>query len=156
MEILRDLAAEISNSAPSRNDMTNEGVCFLGLRFDAGSIEQAACDILAEVRERFKYIVTPNVHHMVRMLEDPDTLQPLYEGAWRVFCDSRVLTAWPGRVVLGFQLLQVVILPRISSYVQRRTASRLRSLVRHRRPALDCRTSILGSMPCPTAPGWDL
>ena len=92
MEILHDLAAEISNSAPSRNDMTNEGVCFLGLRFDAGSIEQAACDILAEVRERFKYIVTPNVHHMVRMLEDPDTLQPLYEGAWRVFCDSRVLS----------------------------------------------------------------
>ena len=92
MEILRDPAAEISSSVPSRNDMTNESVCFLGLRFDVGSIEQAACDILAEVHEGFKYIVTPNVHHMVRMLEDPDALRPLYEGAWRVFCDSRVLS----------------------------------------------------------------
>ena len=92
MEILRDPAAEISSSVPSRNDMTNESVCFLGLRFDTGSIEQAACDILAEVHERFRYIVTPNVHHMVRMLEEPGTLRPLYEGAWRVFCDSRVLS----------------------------------------------------------------
>ena len=40
----------------------------------------------------FKYVVTPNVHHMVRMLEDPAVLRPLYEGAWRVFCDSRVLS----------------------------------------------------------------
>ncbi|HEY1781876.1 MAG TPA: WecB/TagA/CpsF family glycosyltransferase [Roseiarcus sp.] len=96
MEILRDPAAEMSSSAPSRNDMTNESVCFLGLRFDTGSIEQAACDILARVQGRFKYIVTPNVHHMVKMLDDPDTLRPLYEGAWRVFCDSRVLSRLAG------------------------------------------------------------
>jgi len=41
-------------------------------------------------------VVTPNVHHMVRLLEDPTTMQPLYERASRVFCDSRVLSclAW--------------------------------------------------------------
>ena len=37
-------------------------------------------------------MVTPNVHHMVSLLEDPAIMQPLYERAWRVFCDSRVLS----------------------------------------------------------------
>lgn len=92
MEILRDPPAQISGSGLSRMDAPRESVCFLGLCFDTGSIEDAACHILAETRERFKYIATPNVHHMVRLLEDPVALRPLYEGAWRVFCDSRVLS----------------------------------------------------------------
>jgi N-acetylglucosaminyldiphosphoundecaprenol N-acetyl-beta-D-mannosaminyltransferase len=73
-----------------------ESVYFLGSRFDTGSIEEVVCDILAETRGCFKYVVTPNVYHMVRLLEDPATVQPLYERAWRVFCDSRVLSrlAW--------------------------------------------------------------
>src|SRR5215467_1930100 len=73
-----------------------ESVKFLGLRFDTGSIEEAVCGILAETHGCFKYVVTPNVHHMVRLLEDPTVIQPLYERAWRVFCDSRVLSrlAW--------------------------------------------------------------
>jgi N-acetylglucosaminyldiphosphoundecaprenol N-acetyl-beta-D-mannosaminyltransferase len=73
-----------------------ESVYFLGCRFDTGSIDEAVCTILAEARGCFKYVVTPNVHHMVRLLEDPATMQPLYERAWRVFCDSRVLSrlAW--------------------------------------------------------------
>ena len=92
MKILRDAIRQTSSSAPSGNDMTNESACFLGLRFDNGSIEEAACNILAEAHGHFKYIVTPNVHHMVRLLEDPATMRPLYERAWRVFCDSRVLS----------------------------------------------------------------
>ena len=92
MEILRDPTAEISGSALSRTGTTREKICFLGLGFDGGSIEEAVDDILAETDERFKYIATPNVHHMVRLLEDPVPLRPLYEGAWRVFCDSRVLS----------------------------------------------------------------
>src|SRR5713101_63729 len=73
-----------------------ESVYFLGSRFDTGSIEEAVCNILAETRGGFKYVVTPNVHHMVRLLEDPAAMQPLYERAWRVFCDSCVLSclAW--------------------------------------------------------------
>ena len=73
-----------------------ESIYFLGTRFDTGSIEEAICNILAETRGGFKYVVTPNVHHMVRLLEDPAIMQPLYERAWRVFCDSRVLSclAW--------------------------------------------------------------
>jgi N-acetylglucosaminyldiphosphoundecaprenol N-acetyl-beta-D-mannosaminyltransferase len=79
-----------------------ESVFFLGSRFDTGSIEEAVCNILAETTGSFKYLVTPNVHHMVRLLEDPVAMQPLYEKAWRVYCDSRVLSrlAWFGGVKL--------------------------------------------------------
>ena len=75
---------------------TAESVYFLGSHFYAGSIEEAARSILAEMRGGFKFVVTPNVHHMVTMLEDPTTMRPLHERAWRVFCDSRVLSrlAW--------------------------------------------------------------
>jgi N-acetylglucosaminyldiphosphoundecaprenol N-acetyl-beta-D-mannosaminyltransferase len=69
-----------------------ESVYFLRTRFATGSIEEAVCTILAETTGSFKYVVTPNVHHMVRLLEDPAAMQPLYERAWRVFCDSRVLS----------------------------------------------------------------
>jgi N-acetylglucosaminyldiphosphoundecaprenol N-acetyl-beta-D-mannosaminyltransferase len=75
-----------------------ESVYFLGCRFDIGSIEEAVCNILNETRGSFKYVVTPNVHHLVTLLDNAATLQPLYERAWRVFCDSRVLgrLAWFG------------------------------------------------------------
>jgi exopolysaccharide biosynthesis WecB/TagA/CpsF family protein len=75
---------------------SGQGVYFLGSRFDTGSIEEAVCNILGETWGSFKYVVTPNVQHMVRLLEYPATMQPLYERAWRVFCDSRVLSclAW--------------------------------------------------------------
>src|SRR5438105_10666714 len=69
-----------------------EGVDYLGCRFYTRTIEEAVCKILAETHGGFKYVVTPNVHHMVRLLEDSATMQPLYERAWRVFCDSRVLS----------------------------------------------------------------
>jgi N-acetylglucosaminyldiphosphoundecaprenol N-acetyl-beta-D-mannosaminyltransferase len=79
-----------------------ESVNFFGYRFDSGSLEEAVFNILAEMHGSFKYVVTPNVHHMVRLLENPAAMQPLYERAWRVFCDSRVLSrlAWfTGRVL---------------------------------------------------------
>lgn len=75
---------------------TTESFYFLGLRFDRCPFEQALRDILSETDGRFKYVVTPNVHHMVRLFDDTQTLRPLYDKAWRVFCDSRVLSrlAW--------------------------------------------------------------
>jgi len=90
-------------------------VYYLGCRFDIASIEEAVCDILAAIGGPYKYVVTPNVHHMVRLLEDPATMQPLYERAWRVFCDSRVLSrmAWfSGRclpVITGSDLTALLI-----------------------------------------------
>jgi N-acetylglucosaminyldiphosphoundecaprenol N-acetyl-beta-D-mannosaminyltransferase len=72
--------------------MTIEGLYFLGCRFYTGSVDEAVSDILAETGGRFRYLVTPNVHHMVRLLENPALLQPLYQRARRVVCDSRVLS----------------------------------------------------------------
>lgn len=92
MDVLRDPAVEINSSALSRNNPAEERVFFLECGFDTGSIEKASCDILAETRGQFKYIVTPNVYYIVMMFEDPATMRPQYEGAWRVFCDSRVLS----------------------------------------------------------------
>jgi N-acetylglucosaminyldiphosphoundecaprenol N-acetyl-beta-D-mannosaminyltransferase len=92
MEILRDPTGAISRSALRRNETTEEPIFFLDCRFDTGSIEKATCDIFAETHEQFKYVVTPNVYYLTRMFEDPATMRPQYEGAWRVFCDSRVLS----------------------------------------------------------------
>jgi N-acetylglucosaminyldiphosphoundecaprenol N-acetyl-beta-D-mannosaminyltransferase len=72
--------------------LAGSSVSFLGTRFNAGTIEEAADDILAKAPGYFKYVVTPNVQHMVRILDDPATMRPLYERAWRVYCDSRVLS----------------------------------------------------------------
>jgi N-acetylglucosaminyldiphosphoundecaprenol N-acetyl-beta-D-mannosaminyltransferase len=79
-----------------------QSINFLDSRFDTGSLEEVVSDILAETSGSFKYVVTPNVHHMVTLLEDPATIRPLYERAWRVFCDSRVLSclAWFGGLKL--------------------------------------------------------
>jgi N-acetylglucosaminyldiphosphoundecaprenol N-acetyl-beta-D-mannosaminyltransferase len=93
MELHRDPTAVLSGLAlPGDTVSTGESAYFLGSRFDTGSIEEAACNILAETHGRFRYVVTPNVQHIVRLLEDPATMRPLYERAWRVFCDSRVLS----------------------------------------------------------------
>lgn len=76
--------------------LVRKTVDFLGCSFHGGSLEEVSSSILAESQGSFKYVVTPNVHHMVRLLENPTTMQPLYERAWRVLCDSRVLSwlAW--------------------------------------------------------------
>lgn len=64
---------------------------FLGLRFHLLERGAAASDILASTGGPFKYVVTPNVQHMVALLENPEHIKPPYLTAWRVLCDSRVL-----------------------------------------------------------------
>ena len=39
----------------------------------------------------FRYIVTPNVDHLVRLNKEPDLYGPLYGGSWLSVCDSRIL-----------------------------------------------------------------
>lgn len=39
----------------------------------------------------FRYIVTPNVDHIVRLAKEPEVFEPLYEAAWISVCDSRIL-----------------------------------------------------------------
>lgn len=39
----------------------------------------------------FRYIVTPNVDHLVRNAKEPEIFGPLYDSSWLSVCDSRIL-----------------------------------------------------------------
>jgi len=41
----------------------------------------------------FRYVVTPNVDHLVRLAREPEVYRPLYEASWLSVCDSRILEA---------------------------------------------------------------
>lgn len=41
----------------------------------------------------FRYIVTPNVDHILRIATDPQRFKPLYDASWLSVCDSRILEA---------------------------------------------------------------
>ena len=43
------------------------------------------------VQTPFRYIVTPNVDHIVRLTKEPHVYKPLYDAAWLSVCDSRIL-----------------------------------------------------------------
>ena len=69
----------------------------------------------------FRYIVTPNVDHLVRLHKEPEVYGPLYAASWLSVCDSRILEllakvsgiplkAVPGSDLTG-QLFDNVILP---------------------------------------------
>ena len=72
--------------------MTEQTDRFLGLRFAAKPVAEAIAHIapLAATAEPFRYVVTPNVDHMVR-LEGDDSLRHLYEDADILLNDSRIL-----------------------------------------------------------------
>ena len=39
----------------------------------------------------FRFLVTPNVDHLVRVSKEPEVFNPLYEASWLSVCDSRIL-----------------------------------------------------------------
>ena len=43
------------------------------------------------VSHGFRYIVTPNVDHLVRLNKEPEIYGPLYNKSWLSVCDSRIL-----------------------------------------------------------------
>ena len=65
---------------------------FCGVRFDdldmAQTIERCA-DVTTQ--DPFRFIVTPNVDHVVRLNKETDVFKPLYKAAWLSVCDSRIL-----------------------------------------------------------------
>ncbi len=60
----------------------------------------------------FRFIVTPNVDHLVRVAKEPDVFNPLYEASWLSVCDSRILellakfSGLPLKAVPGSDLTQ--------------------------------------------------
>ena len=65
---------------------------FLGATFDPLTPAQTLQRVKWMTADHgFRYLVTPNVDHIVRMWADPATFMPLYEGAWLSVCDSRIL-----------------------------------------------------------------
>lgn len=65
---------------------------FLGAPFDYLS-ERTVVDLISqsETKTQFRYLVTPNVDHLVRLKRDRD-LYKYYERAWMSLCDSRPIT----------------------------------------------------------------
>lgn len=65
---------------------------FCGVRFDdldAAQTLQHCANISAQ--DPFRFIVTPNVDHVVRLNKEPNVFEPLYSAAWLSVCDSRIL-----------------------------------------------------------------
>jgi exopolysaccharide biosynthesis WecB/TagA/CpsF family protein len=65
---------------------------FCGAIFDPLTPAQALarCKWMT-VGHGFRYIVTPNVDHLVRLNKEPDLYTSLYNGSWLSVCDSRIL-----------------------------------------------------------------
>jgi len=65
---------------------------FLGADFDPLTPMQTLARAKWITRQHgFRYIVTPNVDHIVRLWKEPEVYAPLYGAAWLSVCDSRIL-----------------------------------------------------------------
>ena len=74
------------------NARAERGVNFLHLRFSALNLDAAtdAVAARASLGAPFSYVVTPNVDHIVNLAAEPGR-RPLYEAAWLMLNDSRIL-----------------------------------------------------------------
>lgn len=75
-------------SAPLRH----ADVEFLELDFTPIDLARALETVLERPASApFRYVVTPNVDHVVRLLRRRSDLWPAYRDAWMTLCDSRIL-----------------------------------------------------------------
>jgi exopolysaccharide biosynthesis WecB/TagA/CpsF family protein len=82
------------NPAPAYGAPTNlSHIEFLGLPFSLLPQDEVVRHIIEECGAPFRYVVTPNAHHVAAVHEQPARLLPLYRGAWLSLCDSRILRA---------------------------------------------------------------
>ncbi len=66
-------------------------VQFLGLPFCLLSQQQAVRLLIDRCGPPYRYVVTPNAFNVVTAYDNPETLLPIYRGAWLSLCDSRVV-----------------------------------------------------------------
>src|SRR5271165_4306228 len=66
---------------------------FLGLPFSLLQQAEAVQLIAEQGGAPYRYVVTPNAHHVVNIHNDPKRLLPVYQDAWLSLCDSRIVRA---------------------------------------------------------------
>ena len=78
------------------------GVDFLHLKFSGLDLDAAtdAVAARASLGGPFSYVVTPNVDHIVSLSGEP-ARRPLYEAAWLMLNDSRILESLAKRAGIG-------------------------------------------------------
>ena len=65
---------------------------FIGATFDPLTpMQTLARAKWMTVNHGFRFIVTPNVDHLVRLAKEPEVFNPLYDASWLSVCDSRIL-----------------------------------------------------------------
>lgn len=79
---------------------------FLDARFDRLDIEQTAARCASIGSAPFRYVVTPNVDHIVTMHREPETYKANWDGAWLSVCDSRIL-----QLLAKFSGLEMPVVP---------------------------------------------
>lgn len=66
---------------------------FLGLPFSLLRQPEVVQLIAEQGGAPYRYIVTPNAHHVVTIYNAPGRLLPIYQEAWLSLCDSRIVRA---------------------------------------------------------------
>ena len=66
---------------------------FLGLPFSLLRQPEVVRLIAEQGGAPYRYIVTPNSHHVVTVHNEPGRLLPIYREAWLSLCDSRIVRA---------------------------------------------------------------
>ncbi|MEE9273322.1 MAG: WecB/TagA/CpsF family glycosyltransferase [Robiginitomaculum sp.] len=114
----QERAPEEGNPEEGKNDLRlgMDTYEFCGANFDPLTLSQTLerCKWIS-ARHGFRYIVTPNVDHLVRLNKEPELYKPLYQASWLSVCDSRILeplgklSGVPLKAVPGSDLTRQII-----------------------------------------------
>ncbi len=79
---------------------------FVGTRFNLLTIAATAQRCEDAGQGPFRYVVTPNVDHIVRLHKQPEAYRDIWDGAWLSVCDSRIL-----QLLAKFSGLDIAVVP---------------------------------------------
>jgi N-acetylglucosaminyldiphosphoundecaprenol N-acetyl-beta-D-mannosaminyltransferase len=86
------LVAPAAIRQPQEREARSSPTEFLEISFTPLDMDAALDAICAVPPDApFRYVVTPNVDHVVRLQHRRSDLWPAYRGAWMTLCDSRIL-----------------------------------------------------------------
>jgi N-acetylglucosaminyldiphosphoundecaprenol N-acetyl-beta-D-mannosaminyltransferase len=89
----RENESRLPNWRENERDPTRSSTQFIGINFHYCSLVEALNLVENSVTAKgFRYIVTPNVDHVVRLKENMEEYGDLYGSAWLCLCDSKVMS----------------------------------------------------------------